>query len=111
MLADLRVQAVRADDEVVAAALAVGERRVHVVVVTGDELGECDARAHVGARRERAGREDLVELGPGEAVAGRQPGNERRPIMGGDRRLAVGQPGAIAADGRAGFHARRGQSQ
>ena len=52
-----------------------------------------------------------MQLGTGEPVAGRQMLDQRRPLVRGDRRLAVGEPRPVAADRRPGLHARLGQPQ
>ncbi len=109
-LADLRVEPVGADHEVVLPPLPVGESHVDVVV-GGVDLGERDARAHLRAGRERPRGEDLVKPGAGEAVAGREVLDQRRPVVCRDHRLAVGKPRPIAADRRAGLDAGVGQPE
>ena len=52
-----------------------------------------------------------MELRAGQAVAGRQMPDQRRPLMRGDHGLAVGEPRPVAADRVAGFDARVRQSQ
>ena len=91
-------------------ALAVGEGHVYVVV-GGVDVGERHARAHVRAGLERPGGEDLVELRTGQAVAGRQMPDERRPVVRGDHRLAVGEPRPVASDRVAGLDARLGEPE